>query len=305
MKRIVLTGATGFAGGEVARQAVAAGIEVIAPVRPGPRREMLAAALPQLDLVPIQPGLAALRDRIEGQPPDAVIHLAASYLPDTAAGAAERMIEANIGFGTALLDLLRPTPCRVFVAAGSQWQHAAETDDYVPNGLYAATKQAFGDIMAHYALRFGFRTMVLKVADSYGPHDKRGRLISQLVECHRSGRVLDLSPGRQELDLIHVRDLAAGFLAAAQGVWDGSLDPSQSWALRGGNPRQLRDIVALMERIAGRPLAVRLGALDYLPGTVMRLWRQPLLPGWQSRVALEDGLRELLLAPARQDLSCA
>lgn len=305
MKRIVLTGATGFAGGEVARQAVAAGIEVIAPARPSPQCEMLAAALPQLHLVPIQPGLTALRDRIEGQPPDAVIHLAASYLPVTAASAADRMIEANIGFGTALLELLRPTPCRVFVAAGSYWQHAGGTGDYVPNGLYAATKQAFGDILTHYALCFGFRTMVLKVADSYGPDDKRGRLISQLVECHRSGRVIDLSPGEQELDLIHVRDLAAGFLAAARGLWDGTLTPSQDWALRGGHPRRLRDIVALMEGIAGAPLGVRFGGRDYQPGTVMRLWRQPLLPGWQPGVALQDGLRNLLLTPAGPDLSCA
>ncbi|WP_374300721.1 NAD-dependent epimerase/dehydratase family protein [Paracoccus sp. (in: a-proteobacteria)] len=298
MKRILLTGATGFAGRELARQALASGIEVIAPVRPGPRAEGLAAALPQVHLVPIQPGLGMVRAAVERRTPDAAIHLAASYLPDTAPHAAQTMIEANISFGTAMLELLRPSACRVFVAAGSQWQHATGQAQYSPNCLYAATKQAFGDILDHFAARCGFRTTVLKVADSYGPGDRRGRLIGRLAESFQAGRGMDLSPGEQELDLIHVRDVAAGFLAAAQGLWDGSLQPSQSWALRGGHPRPLREVVALMERIAGGPVGARLGALDYPAGTVMTLWRQPLLPGWKPAIPLEDGLRDLLLAPA-------
>jgi len=58
----------------------------------------------------------------------------------------------------------------------------------------------------------------------------------------------------------------------------------------------LHELVALLEQVGGRRIAVDWGARPYRPREVMMPCPTTgrLLPGWAPRVALADGLRELL-----------
>ena len=85
------------------------------------------------------------------------------------------------------------------------WQHFG-TPDYRPVNLYAATKQAFEDVLAYYADAQGIAAVTLELYDTYGPGDPRRKLIRILFEAARSGEPIQLSPGEQVIELLHVDD---------------------------------------------------------------------------------------------------
>ena len=99
---------------------------------------------------------------------------------------------------------------------------------YSPVSLYAATKQAFQDILQFYCEVRGLRAVTLELPDTYGPDDKRPKLFSLLDRVARSGETLQMSPGEQLLDLLHVDDVVHGYEVAADGLLSGHLpSPSQ------------------------------------------------------------------------------
>ncbi len=64
------------------------------------------------------------------------------------------------------------------------------------------------------------------------------------------------------------------------------LDSDSSYTLR-----YLADIV---RRVTDKDIVVNWGARPYREREVMKVWRQGTrLPGWQPKVPLEDGIREL------------
>lgn len=296
MERILVSGASGFTGHELVRQAIAQGVDVVALARSGPKCDALLRDFPRLCLIPVTPDLAALRQKLDHWRPDALFHLASDYLPDDHPDGPMRMIAANITFPVTLLEALRDLAPISVIAAGTQWQYAEGTGRYSPNSFYAATKQAFQDILAFYVAGHGFRTGILNLSDCYGHCDPRNRIISQLIAAQQAQQPMDLSPGEQQLDPVHVSDAARGFLHAGQALCEGAMPSGQSWAIRGGRPISLRNVVRLIETVSGAPVPARFGALPYRPGTVMTLWQQPLLPGWCPKIALKEGIAALISA---------
>jgi nucleoside-diphosphate-sugar epimerase len=74
MRRVLMTGVTGYIGGRLASNLVAQGIEVIGVIRPESQRASSALALPGLAIVPCEAGFA---ERLKDYRPEVLFHLAA------------------------------------------------------------------------------------------------------------------------------------------------------------------------------------------------------------------------------------
>jgi nucleoside-diphosphate-sugar epimerase len=104
------------------------------------------------------------------------------------------------------------------------------------------------------------------------------------------------------MDVLHVSDVVAGLLAAeralaspASAAHDERPQALRRFTLTSGVARSLRDVVAAVEAAAGASLEVEWGARPYRAREVMMLRpATPPPPGWRPRIALEDGVRELL-----------
>ncbi|KQZ29859.1 NAD(P)-dependent oxidoreductase [Caulobacter sp. Root1472] len=285
-----MTGVTGYVGRHVAARFVAAGWTVDAIVRSE------SGATPPGVTTHVHDGeMASLKTALAAARPDVVIHIASAVVIEHGCEDVDRILDANIRFPTLLLEAMRETSCRRFIDTGTSWQHFTATDVYDPANLYAASKQAFSDLALYYANALGFCISSLKLFDVYGPRDGRRKLLPSLLNLRRSAGSLDMSPGGQSLDLVHIADVADAYLATAEARLLDAPSGLEVFTVRTGRTVTLRDLVGQLETIGGRPLSVVFGGRPYRSREVMAPWtahRPP--PGWTPKVTLETGLAEVI-----------
>jgi nucleoside-diphosphate-sugar epimerase len=288
--RALVTGATGFVGGRLAGRLLAQGWSVHAvrrasSVKPAPA----GVQVHRHDGSTVQ--LAAIAAAVR---PEVTFHLASLFLAQHGPEDVVPLVKANVEFGAQLLEAVTGAGCRRIVDAGTAWQHLAGAN-YDPVCLYAATKQAFADVLAYWVAARGLAATTLQLHDTYGPGDPRPKLIPSLLRAASEGRRLALSPGEQRLDLVHVDDAAEAFAVAGRRLLDGVLAAGRHevYAVSSGQAVRLRDVVDLLREATGLPIEVEWGARPYRPREVMEPWRGPTLPGWSPRIMLRDGFAGL------------
>ncbi|WP_456684563.1 NAD-dependent epimerase/dehydratase family protein [Bradyrhizobium sp. P5_C11_2] len=289
-ERLLVTGGTGFVGGRLVRGLADAGCAVGALVR---ARSDVARVDPRATILRHDGSTDGLYDLVRAFAPDAVIHAATMFVGIHGPAHIIPLVEANLLFGTQLLDAMARCGVTRLVNFGTVWQQF-DGDRYNPATLYAATKQAFEDIAAYYIEAEGFAVLTLKLTDTYGPEDLRGKLVSALLQAQRAGTRLDLSPGEQSINLLHVDDVVAGVRVGLARVRAAAAGTRESFALCGPETLSLRSLVARIEHLGGRPVLANWGGRPYRPREVIRPWLGPLLPGWSAAIDLETGLGGLL-----------
>ncbi len=230
---------------------------------------------------------------VERSRPQVVFHLASLFLARHTSEQVIPLLQSNVLLGTQLLEAMRVAGVHSLINTGTCWQHF-EGETYAPVNLYAATKQAFEDVLTYYVEAAGVRSVTLSLFDTYGRGDLRNKLLPSLLNCLETGNTLEMSPGDQVLDLLHIDDLCTAYLQAAELVRDLECAPAVTYAVSGGQRRTLREIAALLEQVAGQPLRVAWGARSYREREIMQPWSGTPLPGWTPRIDLRDGLHSLL-----------
>lgn len=287
--RVLVTGATGFIGRHLCARLAKEGTQVHAVVRPGSRRETLGATA----ICHVHDGSTrSLADVLDAVQPDIVFHVASTFLARHGADDVEPLVRSNVLFGTQLLESMSERPTARLLNVGTTWQHY-EGKPYGPVNLYAATKQAFEDIAAYYHCARGAGVLTLELSDTYGPGDTRRKLFNLLHEAQASGRPLRMSPGLQEIDLVHVADVVSALLRGAELLVESAQPLMRKYQVSSGNPRPLREVVAMFESATGARVPVEWGALPYREREMMTAWAGEGLPGWRPAVSLEDGLRRM------------
>lgn len=285
--RALVTGASGFVGRHLAARLLREGWQVTLTTRATSR---VPAALAAAAVLRVDDGGEALERGLAMAAPDVCFHLATRFVATHTADDVADLVAANVTFGTQVVQALSGADV-AFVNVGTVWQHH-DGRAYGPTSLYAATKQAFADVLQYYAECTPLRAVTVELVDTYGPDDTRGKLLSHLVRAHRTGQVLPLSPGDQLVDLLHVDDVVDALLRAVP------LASAQAptFALT-GEVSTVRSFVELVGEVLGSPVPVEWGARPHRPREMTTSWRHaPLLPGWSPRTRLRDGLEALLAA---------
>lgn len=293
MKALV-TGATGYIGSKLCQRLLAEGWEVEVLVRPSgrPLPESLAG---KVGLRTHDGSTESLLGSVAESKPDVVFHLASLFIAEHRSEQVTDLITSNVLFGTQLIEACARAGVQRFINTGTSWQHY-RSDAYDPVCLYAATKQAFEDILDFYADAFGIRVVTLKLFDTYGPDDPRPKLVNLLLKALRTGEAIGISPGEQLLDLVHIDDVTRAFAVSAQHLLDGRSPPSHKrYAVASGNPISVRQLVALLEQVSGKALNVTFGARPYREREVMRPWRAgQQLPHWRAEFDVTSGLSSMV-----------
>lgn len=292
MKRVLLTGATGFIGSHCLGGLVERGYEVHAVSRRPPAAGGAAVTWHAADL--LQPGTAA--ELVERVRPTHLLHLAWFVVPGKLISAPE-----NLDWVTASLELVR----RFAEAGGARlcvcgsgyeydWAHGYCTEELtpcVPDTLYGACKHALHEMVRTYATGRELSAAWARVFFLYGPHEHPERLVPSVIRSILRGEPARCSHGRQIRDYLHVQDVADGLVA----VLDSDL--RQAVNLSSGQATTLREIASTIGRLTGRPELVHLGAIPARPNDV------PLVVGsnaratslgWQPRYDLDGGLRQTI-----------
>lgn len=291
--RALVTGATGFVGSRLVRQLVADGWDVHVLMRPSSSLRLLGDVQKRVR-GHVHDGRTESLTAIVGEArPDVVFHLAALFLAQHAQKDIVPLLQSNVVLGTQLLEAMTANDVHALVNAGTAWQHYNDAA-YAPVCLYAATKQAFEDILQFYVETTPLRAVTLQFHDTYGPGDPRPKLFALLRSAVESGEPLAMSPGEQHLDLVHVEDAAAACRVAAARVLDREAAGHERFVVSSARTYSLREVVRLFEEANDVRVPVTWGGRPYRPREVMRPWAGGAsLPDWQPRISLVNGLKEI------------
>lgn len=214
--KVLVTGASGFIGGWVARELCARGDEVRAVYRRSsspPHLERLKAAgaeLRRLELASPEEAAAAVAGV------DAVVH-AAARTGDW--GPAEAFYEQNVAVTRNVLEAARASSCRAFVYLGSTAVHGfgphvdtTEEGPYYPHvHPYQVTKKMAEElVLARNAP--GFRTTTVRPGTVYGPGDTT--TFYPLLDAQKRGVKGTVGGGRSLTCPVYVEDLVRALLLA-------------------------------------------------------------------------------------------
>lgn len=225
---------------------------------------------------------------------DAVAHLATYYVPQHTPEDVPKLVDANLAFGARLLEAMHISGVTRLVNVGTVWQRFQATEHRYAN-LYAATKQAFQEIINWYCDARHFTCLNLHLSDTYGENDARKKLIQLLVELAQNGNALAMSPGEQKIDPVHIADVIDALHIALDLVNAAAPGQNQTYSLLRSDGISLRDLASLVEEVGGAKLQIQWGAKAYREREVMS---QPYhayetLPGWTPRIDLRQGIARL------------
>jgi len=276
--RALITGASGFVGSRLVRRLVKDGWETASLLRPTSKTGELGPEGERLRFIRAEGGFDALAAIMDEFRPTHVFHTAACTFHDYQPAQVHQFVNTNIGFGTVVVEAMLAKGVRHLVNTGTSWQHY-EGAPYSPVNLYAATKQAFEDLLQYYVEARGLQVVTLKLFDTYGTGDPRPKLLNLLANARASQRQLPLSPGEQLLDLVWVEDVVRAYVQAA-GMFGSGPGFHRSYGLSSRDRMTLRRFVDLYRETTGEAVPVLLGARPYRMREVMVPWTGQSLPGW-------------------------
>lgn len=287
--KVLVTGSTGFIGSHLVQNLHESGWDISVIVRSTSDRNRVSSS--GLTRVYEHSGSSASMQKIvEVASPDVVIHLASLVLSEHTPSDVEELIQSNIIFGTQLVEAMTMCGVTSLVNTGTGWQHF-NNSSYSPVNLYAASKQAFDSILQYYVEARALRVVTLKLNDTYGPADPRPKLLNLLVETALSHSELSMSDGRQEIDLVHVTDVAEAYMKAADLLMSQNEVSRERYSVTSGKAITLRNLVRLCEEVWKVDLNVRWGGRPYRQREMMTPWKGPTIPDWAPKVPLSVGLK--------------
>jgi nucleoside-diphosphate-sugar epimerase len=246
MTRVLVTGATGFVGGHVARALLDRGHQVTGLVRDPARASGLAgegATLARGDMLnpsSYQPLVAEA---------DAVVHTA-QYAVGARVG---RRSVAAIEAADSLMTTTLAGECqrlgRRFVYTSGCFNYGDHGEDWIEPGTpFAPSPLGRGHARQVLSLReqhkLGLDLVVIAPGFVYGPG---GLFVSAFCDQLDKGRLRVIGSGRNWWSCVHVDDLAAAYVAAVEHA-----EPGTEVDAVDGAPIRLRDLVDLLCDACGK-----------------------------------------------------
>jgi nucleoside-diphosphate-sugar epimerase len=295
--KVLVTGAGGFVGSQVARALLSAGHHVRAPARDGSARDAVEDVAARIewvtaDLFAGDP--VALASLVRGA--DLCVHLAWYAVPGQYLASPENL--RCVTGSLRLLEALAEAGCQRAVFVGSCFEYEfgpeplAETSPVRPQSLYAASKLATRYMGEQLAKLRGIEFAWARLFYLYGPFEDRRRLVPAVMDALLQGQPVDVTRGTQVRDFLHVADVGAALAAVALSDLTGVVNVGS------GKPVTVREVVATIESFVGRQGLVRYGARPDNPTdppfVVADNRRLVQGTGWSPKYDLASGLRQTL-----------
>jgi len=276
MKALV-TGASGFTGGHLARFLAAQGDQVRALVR----RPQAGQALAGPRIEPVQGDLtdaASLRRAMTGV--DVVYNIGALYREAGLPASTYRAVNAEAV--ATIVELAREVGVKRVVHCSTVGVHgdiahppADEEAPLQPGDIYQESKLEGERLGREAAARTGVEFVIARPSGIYGPGDRR---LFKLFGKIAAGKFVMLGPGRNFYHITYIDDLCAGFRLCATVPQAAG----RTYILAGEEVTTLAELVRITAEVAG------------VPGPRLRL---PVWPFWTAGAACEVACAPFGISP--------
>lgn len=288
--KILLTGATGFVGNCLAKYFSSNSICYDVLVRAGSD----ISRLPFIDSSKIHVHDGTIECALglfNNLKFDTVIHCGGLVLPSHAPEQLDDLIKSNILFSTQLLEAICTNADKTvkFINVSSYLAYDINKK-HNSNTLYGLTKVATSILASYYDNKYNIRMTTLNLGAVYGKGDFRPRLLNILKDASETGKTLKMSPGYQKLDLIHIDDVIAAFVAALELLSSKDEPLKSDYWVTTRQQFSLREIVALYEKVSNRMINIDWNG-EYRNSEVMNPYSgSDFLENWNPTISLTEGL---------------
>ncbi len=309
MKRVLVTGGTGFVGASLARRLLADGCEVHLAVRPNYSPWRIEAIRDSLHFHEAALHDAqAVRTMVERARPDWVFHLAVHGAYSWQRDMAE-MTRTNFDGIVNLVDACASSGVEALVNAGSSSEYGAkdhapqESEALEPNSCYAITKAAATHYCRFAAQERDMHLPTLRLYSVFGPYEDPNRLIPALIKAGAAGSLPPLANPAIARDFVYVDDVVEAFILAAKTK---TSERGPIYNVGTGVESKLRDVVETARRVMDIRCEPEWGSMpDRAWDTTVwrsdnRKIRERL--GWAPAFDFEAGLRRMLEWHRKHDL---
>ncbi len=293
MKRIVVTGATGFIGKHCLPILAERGYEIHAVSSRAITNDAPAVVWHRADLLD-QERTAGLVSKIR---PSHLLHLAWETEPGQYWTSPDNVRWLHSGLS--LLHAFSRCGGSRAVVAGTCFEYdlsagrcSEETTPMHPSTLYGLTKLSLHLMLDDLSRRSGLSAAWGRIFFLYGPHERAQRFIPMVIRSLLENRPVTCNHSDQTRDFLHVQDVADAVVALLESDTSGPVN------IASGRPVLLGDLVNTIASKLGRNDLVRLEtkpaspiAPHVLVAETQRLFREV---GWSPRYDLEGGLEQTI-----------
>lgn len=296
MKRIIITGATGMIGANLARLAIDRGDSVLCIVRPDSKKQ---------DNLPKHKNLTVAYSDISNYADvriDAAFDCLYHFAWEKTFGSSRDDVDSqllNVQYTMDAVRLAKRAGCSAFVGAGSQAEYGPvqsklRGDTPVdPLSGYGIAKYTAGKLSALLCAQLGLRHNWVRILSVYGSLDNPYTLIMYVINELASGRSPSLTKCEQIWDYLNERDAAAAFYAIGEKGADRKV-----YALGSGDGKPLRDYIETIRDIVNPSVSLGFGEKDYYPNQPMYLVADIAEltrdTGWKPDVQFYDGVQAIV-----------
>lgn len=290
MKHVMISGATGYIGISLIRELVKQ-YRVYALVRKESDLSELNTLIDKECIIQINDD--NVYEIIRKARPEYYINLMGRFIAEHSANNLAELLESNFDIPVRLLDAVCQAGCKKIINTGTYWQNFnGESNN--PVDLYGAVKNAFENIIKYYVEVMGCRNVTLQLFDTYGPKDRRKKLLTVLSEM-KDGDSIDLSDCMQKVYYCHIKDVTSAYVAAMRLLDTAKDGYMEVFAVRDEKPVVLRDAVMELIKIANKDVTLNFGMRRNRNREIINPEGiGKTIPGWKCTVPLEQGLKEIL-----------
>jgi GDP-4-dehydro-6-deoxy-D-mannose reductase len=304
MMKVLITGATGFIGGFLAKHCLEAGCSVLGLGVESPKAEWPAAAFESCDVR----HAARLLEIITAFQPDRVFHLAAQSYPTVSLERPYETFDINAGGTINLFEGLRTAgikPMVVVACSSAEYGPVAsadlpvrETHPLRPLHPYGVSKVAQDLLAAQYFANYSMPCVRIRIFNTTGPSklgDVCGDLSQRAAEIELGIRPPFLPAGNltTRRAIIDVRDTARGLWLAAE-----RCEPGEVYNVGATRIYSVQELIDTIRTLVKAPFEV-----EQIPA-LMRGCDEPVIAGdiskfqrctgWKPEIELVGTLQEML-----------
>lgn len=290
--KILITGSTGFVGKHLVNKLLNQGHAILEITRNKRKSsELFGERTSKIEVNDID-----FNNKIIEFGPNIVVHLAAYLTSSDKWSEVEKLIESNILFLCKVLNTVSKLNLDLFINTGTFAEFFKGNDNDIPAYFYAATKTASRSILNYYSHTYNFKHLTVVPYTIYGGEDSTKKVIDLIIESTESKEKLDLSPGEQILDFIHLEDVTSFYEYVIR--YRDNIPGTCNFKLGTGIGHSLKQVASIIELVTNKKTNINWGGKKYRKSDIMYavadMEQINTILDWKPKIKLEDGLLNMI-----------
>lgn len=293
MKRIIITGATGFIGIHLIKEWLEEDCEIFAVIRPNSKNK---SRVPKNEKVHIIELEMKDYDKLISytKTADFFYHLAwegarKPYRDN------EQIQKRNYKYSLKAFEAAQRLNCSFFLGSGSQAEYGITTgvvdEEYPckPETEYGKYKLKTYEMLSNRSKEVGIKFIWTRIFSVYGKYDYSGTLIMNCLSKMLKNETIEMTEGNQLWDYVYVKDVAEAMKSFAL-----TNCSSGVYIVASGDYRPLRDFIIEMKKVLNSNSHLAFGCIPFGTGGAINLTPNPQkikdALNWMPHTSFPEGI---------------